>query len=133
MALLTGKKNIAEKKVSKKTAKLAVVVDKKPAVVSTAASSLVDLSGVIIRPRITEKVTLLGSKDRNVVAFDVSAKANKRNVAEMVKRLYKVTAVKVAVLKVPQKKSVVRGRETKGKTNYKAYVYLKKGDTIEVI
>jgi ribosomal protein L23 len=37
----------------------------------------------------------------------------------------------VAILKVPAKRSFVRGRITKGKTGRKAYVYLKKGDKIE--
>ncbi len=132
MALLSLKKNTAPKKVIKKTTKLAVVDDKKSVIPATMTSSI-DLSGIIIRPRVTEKVALLSTKDRTIVSFDVSARANKRNVAEAVKMLYKVTAEKVSVLRIHPKKSVVRGREVKGKTFYKAYVYLKKGEKLEIV
>ena len=103
-----------------------------PVVTSGHAVPSADLSSIIIRPRVTEKVSILSSEERSVYSFDVSRKANKRTVAEAIKRLYKVTAEKVAVLRVPAKKSVVRGRETLGHTGHKAYVYLKKGEKIEI-
>ena len=133
MAILNLKKTkTAAPGVSVKTKKLAVVeASSKPAVIG--ASERVFDSSVIIRPRVTEKAAVLSEGGRMVVVFDVSREANKRTVAEAIVGLYKVTPEKIAVLRVPPKRKFVRGHMTKGVTGYKAYVYLKKGDKIEVI
>ncbi|MBI2475897.1 MAG: 50S ribosomal protein L23 [Candidatus Taylorbacteria bacterium] len=89
------------------------------------------VSGVLIRPRVTEKAGILSEKGRSVYVFEVSRAATKRAIAEAVRALYKVTPEKVAVLKIPPKKSFVRGRVSYGKTGRKAYVYLKAGGRIE--
>lgn len=135
MGILNLKKKTATTAVAeapKRPQKLAVVdASKKPAVVAARVGSFD--SSVIIRPRVTEKATVLSEKDgRTVVVFEVSGKANKRNVADAVRGLYKVTPEKIAVLRVPPKTKFVRGRMSKGTTGYKAYVYLKKEDKIEV-
>jgi ribosomal protein L23 len=80
---------------------------------------------------VTEKGAFLSTEDRMVYVFEVSRFATKHDVAKSVAGLYKVVPEKVAILKVPAKRSFVRGRITKGKTGRKAYVYLKKGDKIE--
>ncbi len=134
MGILNLRKNkVAATETSTKTKKLAVVdASKKPAIVAV-SSGFFD-SSVILRPRVTEKVAILSEKGgRTVVVFEVSREANKRNVALAVKGLYKVTPEKVAVLRVPPKRKFVRGHMTKGTTGYKAYVYLKKGEKIEII
>lgn len=69
----------------------------------------------MIKPRITEKAAIAADK-ANAYVFDVSRDANKRSIALAIKAKYKVTPIKVNV--------------AKGK---KAYVYLKKGDKIEII
>ncbi len=86
---------------------------------------------VIIRPRITEKAA--NATANNVYTFDVVITATKREVIEAVKTLYKVSPVKVNMVNTPAKK--VRMRRKRGfgmvSASRKAYVFLKKGDTIE--
>ncbi|MES2087756.1 MAG: 50S ribosomal protein L23 [Patescibacteria group bacterium] len=132
MATLNSKKNIvtakpkaAKKSVAKTSTKSLAVVSAAPTMIST---------GVIVKPRVTEKASQLsGNGDRMVYVFEVTASANKQNIKAAIQALYKVVPEKVAVLRVPSKKSFVRGRVSKGKTGRKAYVYLKKGEKIEII
>ena len=86
---------------------------------------------ILKNPRITEKASIV--TDRNVYVFDVDRKANKKMIEDAVKAIYKVTPRKVRTTRIPTKKTFVRGnRGTKG-GGKKAYVYLKKGDKIEVL
>lgn len=85
---------------------------------------------VIIKPRQTEKAVIL--KEKNVYVFDVEKTANKSEIKKEIKRLYKVEPVKVNIAINSPKKVFVRGRiGTKGGVK-KAYVYLKKGDKINL-
>lgn len=130
MGLFNAKKNKVEaKSVPKKERTLAVASPKKPAVVS---SSIAFDPSAIIRPRVTEKATELSKGGRTVAVFEVSGRANKRSVALAVKGLYKVTPEKVAIVPIPPKRKLVRGHMAKGTTGYKAYVYLKAGEKIEI-
>jgi len=90
-------------------------------------------SEVIFRPRVTEKATDMSSSS-NAYVFDVHPSATKNQIAEGIKELYGVTPVKVHVVNRARKH--VRGRRgehgLKG-GGRKAYVYLKKGDTIEFV
>ena len=92
-------------------------------------------SGSIIKnPRITEKATVLAEK--NAYTFDVAMNATKSEIIKAVKTLYKVTPLAVRTLAVPSSPKNPRGRNGKpGATSVgkKAYVYLKKGDKIEVL
>ena len=87
---------------------------------------------ILISPRITEKGAYLGEKGCYV--FNVARTANKGQIAEAIKTIYKVTPRKVTVANVPRKQSVVRGTNRTGMTagGKKAYVYLKTGDTIDL-
>ncbi len=89
-----------------------------------------DVIVTIKKPRITEKAAV--SAEKGSYVFEVSKDANKATIAQAIKALYKVTPVKVAIVKLPAKKVFVRGK--KGRTNEikKAYVYLKKGDKIDL-
>jgi large subunit ribosomal protein L23 len=89
------------------------------------------LSSIIKRPRITEKASM--KAESNVYAFEVSTDANKKTVAAAVKALYNVTPVKVAIVKIPAKTVFVRGKMGTKAGGKKAYVYLKKGETIEFV
>lgn len=134
MAILNIRKNkVAVTATSDKAKKLAVVdASKKPAILS--ASLRAFDSNVIVRPRVTEKATALSEKQgREVAVFEVSRQANKRSVALAIEGLYKVTPEKIAIMKIHPKRKFVRGHMTKGTTGYKAYVYLKKGDKLEII
>lgn len=89
------------------------------------------LHGVLLRPRITEKATVLG--EQNVYTFDVAPRANKLTVAKAIVALYKVTPTKVRVIAVPRKKILVRGKWGMRGGGKKALVYLKKGEKIEFV
>lgn len=125
MALFGKKKDEAKEKES------AVVVEKKD--VSQAQPTDRDLTSVIVSPRITEKA--VGQSENNVYAFVVRKDANKYDVRDAIKALYKVTPVKVNIVnKKPAKRMVgSRGRAKHVKGMKKAYVYLKKGDKINLV
>jgi len=92
-----------------------------------------DISAVLRRPRITEKATF--QTEDGVYVFEVSPRATKTDIKEAIKHFYKVTPVKVNVTKIPEKQIFSRARRQKGVKGggKKAYVYLKKGDKIEII
>jgi large subunit ribosomal protein L23 len=89
---------------------------------------------IIIRPLVTEKMTLLSEKQRKY-GFVVSKTANKIQIKAAVEKAYNVTIEAVNTLVVPGKTKV---RQTKkgvtvgGKSSYKkAYVTVSKNDTID--
>lgn len=84
---------------------------------------------VLIRPRITEKATLV--LESNVYTFEVASKATKGQVEEAVKVFYKVNPIKIRMTKNPEKKVFVKGKKGVKAGVKKAYVYLKKGDKLE--
>jgi large subunit ribosomal protein L23 len=84
---------------------------------------------ILLRPRITEKASFLVEK--NVHAFEVISTATKKQIAEAVKVFYKVTPLKINIVKNPAKKVFLRGKKGIKAGVKKAYVYLKKGDKIE--
>ncbi len=111
-----------------------------PAVPTTAAAptpralkSDRNLTAVIIRPHITEKA--VGQGEQNVYTFLVRRDASKYQVRDAIMALYNVTPVKVNIVnKAPARR--VRGmqrRPVKVAGQKKAYVYLKKGDTITLV
>ena len=89
-----------------------------------------DISGVILRPRVTEKA-LLGV-DKNVYTFEISPRASKHDVHDAVKELFGVTPVKVRTVTQQPRRVMKRskGRVIGVKGLKKAYVYLKEGDSI---
>ena len=97
------------------------------------ASTSTNYAAVLIRPRITEKATLAG--ERGAYVFDVATWATKTQIREAVQHYYKLAPRKVNVVTIPQKRvrSRMRGRFGVIASGKKAYVYLEKGDSIEVI
>lgn len=87
-----------------------------------------DLTWVIIKPRITEKAAFLGGQ--NIYTFDINPRANKIQIADAIKVRYGVTPEKVRVLRIQRKSVTVRGRKGMKSLKKKAYVHLKKGDSI---
>lgn len=87
---------------------------------------------ILTSPRITEKGAYLAAS--GVYVFNVSRDANKAEIAEAIRGIFKVTPRKVTVVTVPRKTVRTRNTNQPGKTRggKKAYVYLKKGDTIEI-
>lgn len=86
---------------------------------------------IIKNPRITEKASYAG--EQNVYTFDVTSSANKTEIKKVIFALYKVKPMRVNVLAVPKKNTMLKGKAgTKG-GGRKALVYLKKGDKIEFV
>ena len=89
-----------------------------------------NLEKVLIRPLITEKVSMMGSFGQYV--FEVAPKANKVEIKRAIKQVYGVTPVSVNVMNVSGK-SVRYGRTISKRKNWrKAIITLKEGDKIEV-
>ncbi|HEY4489788.1 MAG TPA: 50S ribosomal protein L23 [Candidatus Paceibacterota bacterium] len=86
---------------------------------------------VLIKPRVTEKATGLSAK--NVYIFEVSKSTAKTQVKKAIYDLYKVNPIKIASVKIPEKRFFVKGKSGKRGPGKKVYVYLKEGDKIEVI
>jgi large subunit ribosomal protein L23 len=121
---LFGKKKDAET-----TATAAV-----PAVVKAPQSQTPIAAGtVLVRPRITEKAALL--IDKNVYTFEVTRGATKYHVRDAIKSLYNVTPIAIHIVnKQPRHfMSRARGRDMMEHGLRKAYVYLKKGDRIDLV
>ncbi|OGC88203.1 50S ribosomal protein L23 [Candidatus Adlerbacteria bacterium RIFOXYC1_FULL_48_26] len=88
---------------------------------------------IIISPRITEKGAYMS--ESGVYVFNVALTANKKEIGEAITELFKVTPRSVRVAHIPRKQVVTRNTNRKGMTagGKKAYVYLKKGDKIEIV
>jgi large subunit ribosomal protein L23 len=117
-----------KKKVSEEATPVAPKAEKKPTLVLPK-----NVGSVILKPRITEKAALLG--ERNVYAFEVKKGATKFEIRDAVKSLYKVTPVSVHIVNKQPRHSMSRsrGRDMMEPGLRKAYVYLKKGDRIELV
>ena len=90
-----------------------------------------DISKVIVRPRITEKAAY--QAHNNAYAFEIATWATKLEVKKAIQAVYKLTPVKVTIVRLPAKQVVVRGKKGVKSGMKKAYVFLKKGDKIEFI
>lgn len=88
------------------------------------------IANVLKRPWFSEKA-LLGTEN-GVYVFEVPAAATKEDVANAIIAAYKVTPMKVRMVNLPAKKVSLRTRRGVGTRarRHKAYVYLKKGDSI---
>ena len=126
MALFSRNKK-AEATEDQKTAVAASVPKKRSLTIDR------NLTAVIVGPRITEKSVMMG--DKNVYTFTVARTATKFLVRDAIKALYGVTPVKVNIVnKVPALRlSGAKNRLVKEAGMKKAYVYLKKGDTINLV
>ncbi len=92
-----------------------------------------NVSGIILKPRITEKAAILGEK--NVYTFEIKKNATKYDVRDAIKALYKVTPIRINIVNKQARHSMsrMRGRDMMEHGLRKAYVYLKKGDRIELV
>lgn len=86
-------------------------------------------ANILLRPRITEKATLVSEK--NVHTFEVASSATKKDVTEAIKIFYKITPVKINIVKNPAKEVLIRGKKGFKTGVKKAYVYLREGDKLE--
>ena len=81
--------------------------------------------------RQTEK-TALSAESRGVYAFNIHADATKQTILAALKAEHKVVPEKIRLLAVPSKKVFRRGKWGIKKGGKKAYIYLKKGDKLNV-
>ncbi len=87
-------------------------------------------TNVIRKLHVTEKSSLLS--EGGVYSFEVEKSATKKQIAKNVALLYKVTPLKVSVINMKSKAVFSRGKAGKTSSFKKAYVYLKKGDVIDM-
>lgn len=85
----------------------------------------------VIKPRVTEKSGLLSQQ--GIYTFDVRTDVNGKQIAAAINEAYKVTVVNVNVSPVHAKAMFMRNKRGSTVAGKKAYVTLKKGDTIEFI
>jgi ribosomal protein L23 len=115
-------------KKTKKTDTTAVVA----AGTTQKSSSASSYAHVLRHARITEKATM--NELSSVYVFDISPRATKRDVIRAVQSIYNVTPRMIRVSSIPTKstrnqRTGVTGTKRGGK---KAYVYLKRGETISI-
>ena len=68
-----------------------------------------------------------------VYTFEVAAHSNKDSISKAVKALYKVSPVRVAIINLPRKSVIVRGKKGTVSGVKKAMVTLKNGDKIDFV
>ena len=93
--------------------------------------SRIEQMPVLKSPRITEKVSQL--MELNVYTFNVFSSATKDEVRRAVFARYNVMPVHVNMAKVVSKRRFTRGKIGRTARGKKAFVYLKKGDKIEIM
>ncbi len=96
-------------------------------------TEIISKNKIIKNPRITEKATML--VEEGCYTFDVARNATKSEIIKAIFAMYKVTPRAVRTVAVTSKKVTSRKNNKVGYTSAgrKAYVYLKKGDKIEVL
>ena len=127
-----AKKAVAKKKTAKK--KDAPVKEKKASKPkSDAGANLTKAPGsIIMAPVITEKAVQMTMQ--NAYVFEVAMDATKNDVKTAIKTLYKVNPIKVNIVRKGPRNYVARFRNRRGtkKGVKKAYVFLKKGEKIDL-
>lgn len=132
MAIFGTKKNTKKAVAAASETKSEVVASASKKTEASSNSGVLSVANVLVRPRITEKAANMTTA--NVYVFEVAKSATKKDIAAAVKELYKVTPEKVNV--VNTKGAPVRLRRKRGfgakSSTRKAYVFLKKGDSIQL-
>lgn len=90
-----------------------------------------DITSVLVRPHITEKATV--SSENSVYVFEVSKEATKDLIEKAFNLKYKVFPLKVRTVTIPAKRVIVRGKRGTKASYKKAYIYVKKGEKVEII
>jgi large subunit ribosomal protein L23 len=126
---LFGKKKAAVKE----SAAAPKTATKKVAVEPAKLSAGRDLSSVIRRPRVTEKAVHM--TEQNVYTFEVRSNATKYDIRDAVREHFGVTPKKINIVRKQARSylSRMRGRRMKESGFKKAYVYLNKGDRIDLV
>ncbi len=117
--------NDTKKKSAKKAEKTVTV-----AASSAKTLSNTKLESVIKAPWLSEKA-LIGT-EKGIYVFEVPRDATKPEIKAAIERIYKVVPVKVNIVNLPRKSKAMRTKRGMGfrAARHKAYVHLKKGETI---
>lgn len=88
------------------------------------------IANVLKNPWFSEK-TLIGTEN-GVYVFEVPPAVTKHDIMNAIEKTYKVSPRKVNIVNLPAKKVAMRSKRGVGSRarRHKAYVYLKKGETI---
>lgn len=97
----------------------------------TTTEEAVVTPSVLGRARITEKAA--NNAQFSIYLFDVAVGATKSEIAKAFKAKYNKVPVKVNTVNVPRKSFFRRGRLGFSNNSKKAYVFLPKGTTIDII
>ena len=89
-----------------------------------------EYDSILIEPVLTEKSNVM--RDDGMYVFRVDARANKLQVMEAVRRLFKVNPVACNIMNVASKPKRLRGRAGRTSTWKKAIVRLSPGEKIAV-
>ncbi len=126
---------VAKKQESEKHEKIEAesktLITKPAKAIAFPVASFTNVSGAIIRPRVTEKSGILSQSGR--YTFEVEKNANKQAIGDAVNTLYKVRPIKVTVINTPTRNVFVKGRRGQVSGIKKAIVTLKKGDKIDFV
>jgi large subunit ribosomal protein L23 len=92
-----------------------------------------DAGLILLRPHLSEKSLLKG--EHHVYVFEVARDATKHAVSQAVAAAYRKEPVKIRIVNMPGKSVSLRIKGSGGRKGRmkKAYVYLKKGDTLQLI
>lgn len=129
MAIFGTKSKSNKKGKTEKTS--SVSLDAKKAPTDTPLAVSTGTSSVLLRPRVTEKSSMLSEKGSYV--FEVNDRANKHEIFEAIKTVYGVTPIRVNIVNLPAKRVFSRGKAGMKSGVKKAIVYLKSGDKIEIV
>jgi len=125
MAGIFGKKKSKKEEKPKDMAQDSVAI-------KTISTDFNNLDNILLAPRVTEKASEK-SMNSNVYVFNVDQRATKKDISKAVSKTYKVSPLKISVVRIPRKQIFVRGKKGMRPGGKKAYVYLKKGDKIEFV
>lgn len=86
---------------------------------------------VLVRPHITEKAAVL--TDENVYVFEVTPEATKYTIKQAITSLYKKTPEKIRIARKAPKTVMRRTGPGKKPGLKKAYVFMKKGEALDIL
>lgn len=119
---------------TKETKEAKAPAAKAPAVAKTVSTPGMkqELAHVLQNPRITEKAT--SGIEQGVYVFDVAVSANKKQIMSAINATYKVQprAVHIVTIRSKMVRNMRTGKSGMKPGGKKAYVYLKKGETITI-
>ncbi len=98
---------------------------------AVSAATRTAFANILRRPHITEKA--VGAQAHGVFVFEVAQRATKREVEQAVRALYQVAPRKIAIAAIPRKRVFVKGKWGVTGGGKKAFVYLNKGDKLEIL